>query len=136
MASGPGPDVAAGLVPRRGDPDDVLRRRTLGSVHHLEFHLFSFGQGPETLTLNGGKVDEAVLAVVGSGDEAKTLLVIEPLDASLSTHALSLLKCWGAARRSGALRARLDWSPSDTAETKRRAPRYGFGARRPKIDWS
>ena len=73
---------------RLPDPDDVFGRGTLRSVDHVELDLFPFGQCPEALALNGGEVDKAILAVVGSRNEAESLLVIKPLHGSLRTHVL------------------------------------------------
>jgi hypothetical protein len=57
---------------------NVRRLRTLGSFFDSELDLLSFIQVAETLTLNGGEVDEHVRAAFAL-DEAEALIPIEPL---------------------------------------------------------
>src|SRR5439155_4851788 len=63
-----------------GGPD-VGRLKTLGSLRHLEGHLLALFERLESVHLNGGEVDEHVLAVL-AGDEPVALFVTKPLDRS------------------------------------------------------
>src|SRR6516164_3378413 len=58
---------------------DVLRLQALRSAAHFERHLLSLGEGAKPLGLDGGVVDEDVLASAVLGDEAKALRIVEPL---------------------------------------------------------
>jgi hypothetical protein len=57
---------------------DVRCLGTLGSFFNNEFDLLAFGQVTETVTLNGGEVDEHVRSTFAL-DEAEALVTIEPL---------------------------------------------------------
>jgi hypothetical protein len=80
----------------RGVPDPPLQRRlyarmsrsdrvhfvglqALLALHHLEAHLLAFLQTLEPIALDGAEMDENVLAIL-TGNEAKPLGVVEPLD--------------------------------------------------------
>jgi hypothetical protein len=68
------------------EPNDILGRRTLLTLHDIELHLLALGQRPESLSLDGTVVHEAVLAAILRRDETEALLVIEPLDRPGGTH--------------------------------------------------
>jgi hypothetical protein len=57
---------------------DVRCLRTLGTFFNNEFNLLAFGQVFETLTLNGGEMDEHVRSAF-TLDKAEALVTIEPL---------------------------------------------------------
>src|SRR5439155_14185713 len=61
------------------DRTDVRCLLSLRALDDVELHLLTFGQRSVPIHLDGGVVDEDVIAV-GSGDEAEALLVAEPLD--------------------------------------------------------
>src|SRR5688500_3275868 len=61
---------------------DVRRVRALGAVLGVVGDLRALGQRLEAAALDGGVVDEEVLALVVRGDEAEALLVAEPLHGS------------------------------------------------------
>ena len=67
---------AAGLI--RGALD-VLSFQTFGAFDNLKLDGFPFVQGFEALTLNGGVMNEHILAGI-LGNETKTFFVVEPLD--------------------------------------------------------
>ena len=67
---------AAGLI--RGALD-VLSFQAFGAFDNLKLHGFPFVQGFEALTLNGGVMNEHILAGI-LGNETKTFFVVEPLD--------------------------------------------------------
>ena len=71
----------------------VLSLPALGSLDHIELNLLAFLQRAEALRLNGGVVDEYVLAIL-AGDKAKTFCVIEPLYFAFCTHLLYYLYCF------------------------------------------
>jgi hypothetical protein len=52
--------------------------RTLGTFFNNEFNLLAFSQVFETLTLNGGEMDEHVRSTFAR-DETEALVTIEPL---------------------------------------------------------
>src|SRR5689334_17374074 len=58
---------------------DVLRLQALRSAAHVERHLLSLGEGAKPLRVDGGVMDEDVLASAVLGDEAKALRIVEPL---------------------------------------------------------
>ena len=58
---------------------DVAGLRSLGSLFDIELDLLTFGQVTETVALNGGEMDEHVLASWAL-DETETLVTVEPLD--------------------------------------------------------
>ena len=60
----------------------VYGRRALLALLYVKLHLLTFGQRPETSTLDGGEMDEYVLATVLGGNEAEALGFVEPLDCS------------------------------------------------------
>ena len=59
--------------------DDVLRRRTLLALDDVELNALTLGQRLESVRLDRGVVNEAVLLAVLGGDEAESLRVVEPL---------------------------------------------------------
>src|SRR5215211_257856 len=61
---------------------DVRRVRALGALLGVVGDLRALGQRLEAAALDGGVVDEEVLALVVRGDEAEALLVAEPLHGS------------------------------------------------------
>ena len=67
---------AAGLI--RGALD-VLSLQTFGAFDNLKLDGFAFVQGFEALSLNGGVMNEHILAGI-LGNETKSFLVVEPLD--------------------------------------------------------
>src|SRR3954468_2679838 len=64
---------------RSPDLAHVRGLRPLGALLEFEFHLLAFRQAPEPLRLDGGVVDEHVLAAVVRRDESEALRIIEPL---------------------------------------------------------
>ena len=54
-------------------------------MHYLELHLLSLGQGTVSVGLYGRVMDKYVLAAAFGFNEAKALLIVEPLD-SPSRH--------------------------------------------------
>src|SRR5919109_661253 len=61
------------------DQSHVGCLRALRALAELVLDLRALGERPEPVALDGGEVDECVLTAVIRGDEAKTLLVAEPL---------------------------------------------------------
>src|SRR5215207_8383190 len=61
---------------------DVRRVRALGALLGVVGDLGALGERLEAAALDGGVVDEQVLALVVRGDEAEALLVAEPLHGS------------------------------------------------------
>src|SRR5437016_12284600 len=59
--------------------DDVLRRWTLLALDDIELNALALGQRLESVRLDRGVVNEAVLLAVLGGDEAESLRVVEPL---------------------------------------------------------
>src|SRR5919106_1484480 len=59
--------------------NDVLRRRALLALHDVELDLIALGQGLESLRLNGGVMNEAVLLAALRRDKTEPLRVVEPL---------------------------------------------------------
>nr|CRH05560.1 conserved protein of unknown function [Candidatus Magnetococcus massalia] len=53
--------------------------RTFLSIDNSELNLLAFAQSAETFTLNGTEVNENVTTLL-TGDETKTLLLIEEFD--------------------------------------------------------
>src|SRR5687767_10272335 len=68
------------------DLGDVFRRRSLLTLHHVEFHPVPLGEGLEAVALDRRIVDEAILAAAVRGDEAEALRIVEPLHYALGTH--------------------------------------------------
>src|SRR5262249_27439427 len=66
--------------------DDVRRCGPLLALDDLVLHLVALGQGAESLALDRGLMDEAVLPSVLGGDEADALGVVEPFHGSGNTH--------------------------------------------------
>src|ERR1700722_8833221 len=64
------------------DLGDVGGLKTLGSLHHLEVDLLALGERLESVALDGGEVNENVLATLLL-DEPEPLRIVEPLHASL-----------------------------------------------------
>src|SRR6266850_2986220 len=61
------------------DLADVGRLRALGPVLHVVLDLLALGQAAKPLGLDGGMVDEHVLAAGVRRDETKALCIVEPL---------------------------------------------------------
>src|SRR5262249_25423986 len=70
---------------------DVLCLQALGSLDDVELHRLAFLQAAEALVLNGGVVNEHVLAVLAA-DETIAFGVIEPLHCSLFHVLLSFYR--------------------------------------------
>src|SRR6266550_4991016 len=71
---------------------DILRRRTLLSLHDVELDPLALGERLEPLCLDRGVVHEAVLLAVLGRDETKALRVVEPLhDSGDACHLAVLL---------------------------------------------
>src|SRR2546430_2906244 len=71
---------------------DILRRRTLLSLHDVELDPLALGERLEPLCLDRGVVHEAVLLAVLGRDETKALRVVEPLhDTGDACHLAVLL---------------------------------------------
>ena len=70
---------------------DVSSRRTLGALLDAEFNPVTLAQAAEARGDDGRLVDENVLAARFGGNEAKTFLVIEPLDGAAC---LFVTHCW------------------------------------------
>jgi len=60
----------------------VLSLPALGSLHDVELNRLPLLEAAETVRLDGGEMDENVLAILAA-DETKTLSVVEPLHCSL-----------------------------------------------------
>ena len=56
--------------------------REPGLLRHLELHALTFGQAAESVSLDGGVMDEDVLAALAL-DKTKTLGIVKPLHCSL-----------------------------------------------------
>jgi hypothetical protein len=71
---------------------DVRGLRALGAFFDSEFDLLSFLQVAETITLNGGEMDEYVRATF-TGDKAEAFVTVEPFDCTVDTfrHCICLL---------------------------------------------
>ena len=61
---------------------NALGLETLGSLHDAELDCLSLLQGAEAAGLNGGEMYEYIFAGL-TGDETKTLSVVEPLHCTL-----------------------------------------------------
>src|SRR5512143_1390717 len=61
---------------------NVLSLPALGSLHDVELNRLTFLKAAETVRLDGGEMDENVLAILAA-DKTKTLSVVEPLYSSL-----------------------------------------------------
>src|SRR5882757_7153796 len=70
----------------------VLGRRALGSLHDVELHRVTLGEGLEAISLNRAVVHEAVFLAAIGGDEAEALRVVEPLNLAGRTHVPLLRK--------------------------------------------
>lgn len=80
---------------------NVASLGSLRTVDNLEFDLLAFLEGPETGALNGGEVDEHVVAPFAL-DETITFSVVEPLDLARNTHR-TCLPCENGGGESAAL---------------------------------
>ena len=85
--------------PRGLETGDVLGLQALGAFADLEFNRLAFVQRLVPLRLDGGKVDENVLAGLAL-DEPESLAGVEPLHCSLFFHcfSFSMFKLFGATR--------------------------------------
>src|SRR3989442_15125690 len=81
------------------EASDVRRLQALGAGGHFEFNRLAFVQRLVPLRLDGGKVDENVLAGLAL-DESESLTGVEPLHCSLffQCFSFSVFKLFGAAR--------------------------------------
>src|SRR2546422_5660392 len=81
------------------EASDVRRLQALGAGGHFEFNRLAFVQRFVPLRLDGGKVDENVLAGLAL-DEPESLTGVEPLHCSLffQCFSFSVFKLFGAAR--------------------------------------
>src|SRR5581483_5095942 len=64
--------------------DDVCGLRTLLTLYDFELHAVAFGQGLEPVALDRAEVDEDVRTSL-TGDEPKSLRVVEPLHSAVET---------------------------------------------------
>jgi hypothetical protein len=78
------------------DLNYVLRRRTLLTLHDVEFNAVAFSKRFAAATLNGFVMNEAILATIIQRDEAKTFIVVEPLYLTGATHTFTPLAARGA----------------------------------------
>ena len=62
---------------------DIYRLQTLPALGHLVGHLLALVEGPKSAACYARVVHEHLFATIFWGDEAKALLVVEPLDRSL-----------------------------------------------------
>src|SRR5690606_14610459 len=67
-------------VNRLLDHTDVRGLHAFGATHCFKLHALVFFQRLEAIAGDGGEVREQVVAAAFSADEAKTFLVVEPLD--------------------------------------------------------
>ena len=65
---------------------NVRCARALGALLDVEGNGLPFGQGVESITLDGCVVDEDVLGSIGRSDKAKAFFVTEPLNCSCSHY--------------------------------------------------
>src|SRR6188474_3749983 len=72
--------------PLRGDLGHVLGGWALGSLDDVELDAVALGERLESGALDRGMVDEAVLLLVITGDEAEALRVVEPFHGAGRTH--------------------------------------------------
>src|SRR3954464_15251725 len=80
---GPRPQARPGLFVVKSGDADVLGLRTLGALGDVELDLLVLVKRLVAAGLDGGEVDEHVLAAAVLCDEAETLVGVEPLDGSL-----------------------------------------------------
>jgi hypothetical protein len=71
-----------------GNLDDVPGLETLRSLHHIEADAVALAQGLEPLRDDEGLADEDVRAALPH-DEAKALVLVEPLHGTLLSHTLA-----------------------------------------------
>jgi hypothetical protein len=92
------------------DAFDVFRLPALGAFHYVELNLLTFLQAAKAIRLDGGEMNENILAILAA-DKTITLGIVKPLDCScFHVGAVSLLlKC---VRLEGAALCRQDtlWS--------------------------
>src|ERR1700722_7583775 len=69
------------LLVKRLDSLDVLRLPALGAFDHVKLHLLTFLQAAEAAGLNGGEMDENILAILAA-DESVSFSVVKPLHCS------------------------------------------------------
>src|SRR3954452_22381197 len=84
MHEEPRPQRRSGLFMMRSGDANVLRLRALGALGEVELDLLVLLERLVAAGLDGGEVDEHVLAAAVLRDEAEALLGVEPLDGSLS----------------------------------------------------
>jgi hypothetical protein len=70
----------------------VLGLQAFGTLYQREFHSLSLIERAETFTLYGSEVNKNIILAFLSGDETKSLGVVEPFDrtAVSITHTFSL----------------------------------------------
>src|SRR5688500_11339134 len=108
----------------------VLRGRALLPLHDVELHALALVERLEAPALDGGVVDEQVLASVLGRDEAEALVVVEPLDGALRAHCAGLRAGRGVLWRGGAAASAGAAAPS--AEIPAQAGRSRAGSE-PKV---
>src|SRR5689334_3352961 len=64
----------------------VLGSGALLALHDVELHALAFAERLEARALNGRMMHEAILLAVLRRDEAKALLIVEPLYGTGRTH--------------------------------------------------
>src|SRR5216684_8593295 len=118
-AAGPGGGTGLPHGPR-SEGADVVSLRALGALGGGVFHLLVFIQGAVAAGVDGRVVNEDVGAAVIGGDEAVSLVCVEPLHGSLS-HLLSPSgRALGPARPRGAgcwCRRPQEFKPSSNGQT-------------------
>src|SRR4051812_12666367 len=90
---------------------DVLRLRALGALRDVVLHSLVLLEGAETLSHDGGEMRENVLAAVILGDEAETLVRVEPFDGT-GSHDFSLPTCESRTLRTSRRRVDRPGKPS------------------------
>src|SRR3954463_1285913 len=90
---GPRPQTRPGLFVVKSGDADVLGLRTLGALRDVELDLLILVKRLVAAGLDGGEVDEHVLAAAVLRDEAETLVGVEPLDGSLSHDLFLFVIC-------------------------------------------
>jgi hypothetical protein len=105
--------------------------QALGAADNLEFNGLPLVEGPVAVRLNGGEMDENVLAALAL-DESKALAGVKPLHCSLFFHRIvPLIK-----KLSGALffRTLFQGSRASFADSPRHRGKAGGKQRRPQVE--
>src|SRR3954452_24920606 len=95
MHEEPRPQRRSGLFMMRSGDANVLRLRALGALGEIELDLLVLVERLVATGLDGGEVDEHVLAAAVLRDEAEALLGVEPLDGALSHESVPSVRCRG-----------------------------------------